>query len=319
MSDTIQFAISMGNDEDGFFGRECPQEDCLGYFKIELGTGLEGDDLPCHCPYCGHVDPHDQFWTQDQLEYAKSLAMRKVQDYVFDEIKRAFPSQVGRSSDLFSLTFDVKPGSPLPLHHYQEAQLQTTLVCDACGLRYAVYGVFAYCPDCGSHNSLQILESNLDLAVKELELASGLDAPLGERLVADALQNVVGAFDAFGRELLRVNASNARSSRSVGAVSCQNLENLRKKVQDYFAFDIAEPFNSEEWDSLVVLFQKRHLIAHKMGVIDGSYVAATRDPHAIVGRKVEISTEEVSTAVPRVRTLGRHLQATLAVSRKRTD
>lgn len=148
MSDTIEFSIPMSTDEDGFYGRECPDGECLGYFKVEPGTGLQGNELPCHCPYCGHTASNDRFWTQDQLEYARSVAMRKTQDYVLGMFKDAFPPTRPRSNDFLSISWKVKPGAPLPLRHYHEKQLETTIVCDACGLRYAVYGVFAYCPDC---------------------------------------------------------------------------------------------------------------------------------------------------------------------------
>lgn len=39
-----QFSAPIEADEDGFAGRECPNKDCGGYFKIGFGTGLEGDD-----------------------------------------------------------------------------------------------------------------------------------------------------------------------------------------------------------------------------------------------------------------------------------
>ena len=39
-----RISIPIKPDEDGFTGRECPHSDCEGYFKIELGTGLEGRD-----------------------------------------------------------------------------------------------------------------------------------------------------------------------------------------------------------------------------------------------------------------------------------
>ena len=61
-------SILISEDEHSFTGRECPQPDCEGYFTIAFGTGLEGDGLPCHCPYCGHVAGHDQFWTKAQIE-----------------------------------------------------------------------------------------------------------------------------------------------------------------------------------------------------------------------------------------------------------
>jgi hypothetical protein len=315
MSDTIKFSIPMKNDEEGFFGRECPNEECLGYFKIELGTGLQGEDLPCHCPYCGHVGPHDTFWTQDQLEYARSAAMREVQKYVGDMLKRTFPPSRPRRSDFISITFQYKPGRPLPLYRYEEKQLETALVCSECGLRYAVYGVFAYCPDCGSHNSLQILEANLDLASKELELSITVEGSLADQLVADALENGVSAFDAFGRELFRVNSGLAIAPDEVARISCQNLESLKSRVSKLFGIDLTTPFTVEEWRLLVQGFHKRHLIAHRMGVVDQAYISNSGDLRAVVGRKVDLDSKEVSVILLLVRRLGQHVQDALRAKR----
>ena len=57
-----EMQISVPKDDDGFTGRECPA--CEKLFKIELGTGLQGAGLPCHCPYCGHTAGQDQFLDQ---------------------------------------------------------------------------------------------------------------------------------------------------------------------------------------------------------------------------------------------------------------
>lgn len=315
MSDSIEFSIPMGNDEDGFFGRECPNENCLGYFKIELGTGLIGEDLPCHCPYCGQTGPHDTFWTQDQLEFARSVAMRKVQEHVDDMLEDVFKPIPRRRNDFISISFDVKPGRPLPLHRYQEAQLETTVVCDSCGLRYAVYGVFAHCPDCGAHNSFVMLDSNLELASKELELAGTLDEPMSGQLVSDALENAVAAFDAFGREAFRVNAKLSSIPDRARSLSCQNLDRAKQRIQTLFSIDISDPFDEAEWTELVRAFQKRHLIAHKMGVIDEAYIATTRDPIAINGRKATLSALEVAGVIPLVRRLGKYVKTRLESTR----
>src|SRR5260370_31478043 len=48
-----QFSIPISPDDDGYLGRECPIDECLGYFKIRPGTGVKGP-APCDCPYCGH-------------------------------------------------------------------------------------------------------------------------------------------------------------------------------------------------------------------------------------------------------------------------
>ena len=298
----------MGTDEDGFFGRECPDEECLGYFKIEPGTGLEGDELPCHCPYCGCVASHDHFWTQDQLEYAKSVALREAQKYVVGMLQDVFPPARPRKNDFISISFEVKPGAPLLLRQYREKELETVLVCDSCGLRYAVYGVFAYCPDCGRHNSLQILVSNLDLAARELHLADSLDQPLADQLVSDALENAVSAFDAFARELFRECGDfdiAITSGESLGSESDRSEGPCRGAVR---ASILPFPFEANEWGDLVRAFQKRHLVTHKMGVIDESYIASTGDGTAVKGRKVALSAAEIESVLPLIRRLGEHAQ-----------
>lgn len=53
-------SIPIPTDENAFTGRECPRPNCEGYFKIELGTGLKGEGLPCCCvprPMTAEVAP----------------------------------------------------------------------------------------------------------------------------------------------------------------------------------------------------------------------------------------------------------------------
>jgi hypothetical protein len=99
------------------------------------------------------------------------------------------------------ISMKVRNSAPKPIRYYQEKELETKVVCDKCTLRFAMYGVLGWCPDCGAHNSLQILSKNLELSRKELSLAETLDTEMAEHLVGDALENVVSAFDGFGREL----------------------------------------------------------------------------------------------------------------------
>ena len=59
----------------------------------------------------------------------------------------------------FGIGFSLKIHcDPEPIRYYVEDQTETLLTCESCTLTSAIYGVFAFCPDCGSHNSLQILK-----------------------------------------------------------------------------------------------------------------------------------------------------------------
>lgn len=164
--------VELPRDSSGYVGRECPLDACLGYFKIKPGTGLQGSSLPCRFPYCGHAAGHDQFATKEQIEYMKSIvhrqvveALRKDLKFLEFDIKPKGPFGIGISRKL-------QPGTPIPLKRYRERELETHVTCGRCTLDYSVYGLFAFCPDCGVHNSLQILEKNLILVRKQLALAA---------------------------------------------------------------------------------------------------------------------------------------------------
>jgi len=292
-----QFSIPIAADEEGYLGRECPVQDCLGYFKITPGTGVKGP-APCYCPYCGYKGESNTFFTQEQIEYARSVVLRKVTDAIHQDLKSLESEH--KPQGLFGIGFSlkVKESAPLPIRYYREKELETAITCDSCTLRYAIYGVFGWCPDCGVHNSLQILVKNLELARKELLLAATADADLANHLIGDALENAVSAFDGFGRQLCQ--------SKSI-EIPFQNLAAARRKVQDAFGFDFADALRPDEWDAACRAFQKRHLLAHKMGVIDDDYVQKANDAGAILGRRIALSPAEVETSISIVEAMGRRL------------
>jgi hypothetical protein len=290
---TISVPVKAG--EDGYLGRECPVKECLGYFKITPGTGVKGP-APCHCPYCGHSGEQNTFWTQEQIEYAKSVAFRQISDAIYDDLKTL--EFDGPRGGLITLSLKVNRSSSHPIRYYREKQLETEVVCDSCTLRYAIYGVFGWCPDCGAHNSVQILAKNLELAGKELALAESVDRELADHLVGDALENVVSAFDGFGREVCATKATD---------VPFQNLAGARAKVQAAFGFDFADGVPADDWTTVCRVFQKRHLLAHKMGVVDDEYIRKSGDAQAVVGRKVVVNRDEISATIRIIEMLGKRL------------
>ena len=300
-------SISIPTDDSGLIGRECPQSDCQGYFKIKLGTGLEGEDLPCNCPYCGHTAGHDQFYTKEQIEYAQSVAMRQISDAVFKDFKKFEFDHKPRGPFGIGMSMKVERGRLIPIRSYREKQLETEIVCFNCTLRYSVYGVFAYCPDCGEHNSLQILEKNLELVEKMLDMVTTADKELTDKIVENALEDCVSAFDGFGRKICRINASKATDRNRVNTLAFQNLEGVKSILVQLFNFELDVGIPKEEWEMAVRSFQKRHLVAHSMGVVDTEYVRKSGDTQAIVGHKVNISTNEVRSLVRVVAKFSQHL------------
>ncbi len=307
-----QIFVAIPADEKGLTGRRCPNPDCNSYFKIEFGTGLKGENLPCHCPYCGHVGDPSEFMTEDQIEYAKSVAVRKISDAVFQDFKKFEFNHKPKGAFGIGLSLKVQRPRVPAIRHYQEEELETETTCSNCTLRYAIYGVFAYCPDCASHNSYQILDQNYSLLEKQLILAEREGGDLGRQLIEDALENAVAVFDAFGRETCAVAFKNNASSLSLNTLSFQSLESAHEKLKAAANFDMKGFLEGDrEWAELLKNFQKRHLLSHRLGVVDQVYVDRTGDRTVPVGRRIQISSTDVRDMLSLLRTLGRGFQTLL--------
>ena len=301
-----QFSISLPPDEGGFIGRECPVTECKGYFKLQPGTGLKGENLPCHCPYCDHGAGSDKFFTKVQVEYAKSVVMRQVTGALLMDLKSLEFNH--RQRGAFGIGISMKvDGKPTALRHYRESKLETEVICERCTLRYTIYGVFGFCPDCAVHNSRQILNKNLELVEKLLAVAETQEAPLAQHLIENALEDCVSAFDGFGRETCRVFAPKAVKPEKAAEIRFQNIGAARDRVREQFSVDFAATAAPQEWTHILRSFQKRHLLAHKMGVVDEEYLSATGDSPSLLGRKVSIAATGVRELVARLQSLGTDL------------
>ena len=211
----MKYSVPIKPDEDGYTGRECPE--CEKYFKIKFGTGLPNIS-DCHCPYCNHVGDQNTFWTKQQIAYARSVALNQISGELIDQLKK-MERKPDRNAFL-SIGIKVK-GQATPITYYSEQELEERVICAACTLRYTIYGAFGFCPDCGVHNSQQIVFANFDLALKILDLAAGAEENVKTKLTENALEDVVSAFDGFGRE---------HSTSLPYKMSFQNIGAARDKI-----------------------------------------------------------------------------------------
>jgi hypothetical protein len=97
------------------------------------------------------------------------------------------------------------------------------------------------------------------------------------------------------------------------AISFQNIEGARQRVQDLFGVDIASPLTPEEWTHVALCFKKRHVIAHKLGVMDEQFVRTANDPDAVAGRIVRLVKAEADALNRLLGRIGDHLTRQLGL------
>jgi len=288
----MEFTVTIEPGEDGFTGRECP--DCEKYFKIMFGTGIP-DAIDVHCPYCNHIGPQNEFCTKQQIEYAKSVALRKISGDLLKSMKK-LEMKPDRNA-FISIGIKVE-GRPTPIAYYSEKELEEKVCCNNCTLQYTIYGSFGYCPDCGIHNSQQIVNANFDLVEKILDLAVNAAGDVKSKLIENALEDSVSAFDGFGRE---------HCSDIYQKISFQNIDATKDRLQREHGIDISAGLNTDQWGFVTEQFQKRHLLAHKMGVIDEEFICKTGQSQSLIGRKVSISEEDVRKLVANLKVMAKNL------------
>jgi len=305
-----EMSVRLRADGNGWLGRECPQQDCKRYFKITPGTGLANIET-CRCPYCGHEERSSHFHTPAQIEHARSVAINQVHAALLKDFKALeFNHRPRRGSFGIGISLKVT-GRPPPLRGYTEEDLETEVVCGACSLRYAIYGVFGFCPDCGAHNNLGILAANLRLAAKMLALADTVEAEVGRRLVENALEDCVSAFDGWGRGVCQAFMTKAANPVKLVKVSFQNIERARTALREQFGFDADAALGAATVASLHRAFQKRHVLAHRMGVVDADYLRQTGDTNAQEGHQIRVLRSEVEETAAGVQAWAEALTAHL--------
>lgn len=211
-NDQYSMTISIPTDEDGRMARECPSLECSpGYFKVTPGTGITGGQNVAYCPYCRHEAEPDDFATQEQIRYAKDMALREAHKGVNDMIRDTFGLGVsGRKKlggGLVSMEISYKPGSLPYVHRPFVDEVRRDVVCPHCTLDQTVFGLATWCADCGEDIFLTHIEAELAVTRLMLEDVQRRQAQLGNRVAAKDLENcledAVSIFEAAMRAILR--------------------------------------------------------------------------------------------------------------------
>ncbi|MBR3320649.1 MAG: hypothetical protein IKG04_01730, partial [Exiguobacterium sp.] len=215
MLDSYEMPIQIRSDENGFFDRECPNEECLFTFKIDLKDWEEKvSDEHVFCPRCGCDAPSDKWWTQEQLTALNENVSSFALGLVHDELKTVFKDMERKSRRNKCVRITYKPGrrpqyANLPITQSEEWSAE--IVCDDCGVRFSVIGNAYFCPCCGKDLTTNAIRESLASYHRRIEgfekLRAFYEGEFGEEEAArqlallreDTLDSLVGTFESFAK------------------------------------------------------------------------------------------------------------------------
>jgi len=256
----------------------------LKYEQALATLGLApGSGVLLSCPSCGQSS-----WMTIPID-------RRGHDDYEGNVIVSCPTACGYFGLLSTFSPTSVPDEPLTY--------DTSASCQSCQVRFAVDGVVYRRPCCGIENPREVMSHAVSRVRTRLS-SSGFAVTRAE--IEDELSFLVSTFDGLMRRMLAVANENARyilmnvpghphsSALAVlpSGISFQSLTGARQKLLAA-GWDMASV--GSDWPSLVRLFQKRHVIAHRLGVVDQDYIRKTQDPEATVGKRVPISVAEVVT------------------------
>ncbi|MHA1839470.1 MAG: hypothetical protein ACTSYO_05890, partial [Candidatus Ranarchaeia archaeon] len=179
-----------------------------------------------------------------------------------------------------------------PLNYYQEKKVETHATCDNCGLEFAIYGVFAGCPDCGKLNAAIVFGKSIEVARKRIQLLDSIkdDVDLHNAFLEDALSGGVSSFDAFGKALRsRYPDVFPQNPKNL----FQNLEALSRALSGSLEKTLPDMIGEENYYFLLKMFQVRHIFEHNLGVIDDDFACKVPNLAHLKGRKYTLKQDEI--------------------------
>ena len=314
----MEIPITIHSDEKGYFDRECPNENCLYTFKINMQDWKEKvSDDEVHCPMCGHIDTADKWWTQEQLESMQEIAASYAMSMITKELDKAFGKLARSTRNNKFLKITYKPSKKITFQNNpigQSEEWETDITCEKCGTRYSVIGSAYFCPCCGHNSAVSAFNESTDSIEKMLKSLPEMKQLLTESygrdkaetmcrgLLESSLGDIVSSFQKF---------ASCHYDKLTGEISRVNDFQIVEKGSQLFKDATGKGY--EEWLSdkelhdMNMFFQRRHLIEHNNGMVDQKYVDKSGDNSYVIGQRLVVKESDAYALLAIIKKLAKGL------------
>lgn len=319
------FTMSVALDEKGYYDRICPNSECGGLFKVLFEDWRDKvADERVYCPFCRHEAVATELHTPEQEEHIKSAAMAKaiemLNETIGDAVARSRPHHIDAGLLRMSMSLGYTPGDIPPVIPAEARQeFRQDFTCEECGCRYASLGASFFCPACGHNSATSCFDSTLEtvrktVAVLEpmratLELTVNVDTARDavRQLLEDQFARLVGAFERLN-EALFDKLPTASQFPKKGSVF-QRVDDASLLWQQASGKGYPDFLSPTELQRMKLMFQRRHVLSHRQGIVDQAYISKSGDAAYAVGQRLVIRDRDVLELVELFEKLTRGLRA----------
>lgn len=325
----MRVSIDIPLDEKGCIDRRCPSPECARHFKVVFDDWRgKVPDERAFCPYCRFETDPQEWNTDDQQEYIRSVGLAHVQGLIDKAMQADARRQNMRERSRprrglidISMTMNFKPGArPVIVPLAIAEALRQDFACEACACRWSSLGSSFFCPACG-HNSAGVMFDKTIATVRHLiahlpgvtgafpDVDTAEDAL--RQIMEDQLGRLVGAFERLSEALSESLPPTKRAPKKGNVF--QRIDAAAEWWRQSAGSAYDAWLKPAELARLRVLYQRRHLLVHRQGIVDQSYLDRSGDSAYQVSQRIVVRPDDVSDLAAMLETLASGLRTVVAL------
>lgn len=173
------------------------------------------------------------------------------------------------------------------------------ILCEQCGCQYVVIGVGYFCPACGHNSAGETFNQSVERARNAVHSLPAITATLADKdaaaqvaqtLLEGTLGNLVTAFQYFAEAMYSRLPTPAVKPRRNAFQSLTEGSQLWERAG---GATYSTLLDAADMADLVRLFQQRHLLQHREGIVDQEYIARSGDTTHAIGQRLIVREQSV--------------------------
>lgn len=317
-------SIPLHADNEGYIDKECPSEECRYQFKVfnEDWTNIFNDEV-VWCPLCGYKAPANSFWTTEQIEQAKEQSIKYIKGRIgkaLIEDAREFNHKQSRDSFIrMSLSVKAAHSDSIIMPITAKKELELKLQCENCNAHYAIIGSAFFCPSCGHNSAEKTFEDSIkkvETKIKNINIIRNALSKFNKdeaeitcrSLIESGLGDCVVALQRFCEVMYK---KHPKSKEKIPFNTFQKLDAGSDLWKEILNEGYENWLDETEYKILNILFQRRHLLAHCEGIVDGRYIQRSGDVKYKIGQRIIVKENDISEIVGLIKKLANKIREKL--------